>query len=51
VRITPELIRVADDTDLWSERYDRQLKDTPAIETEVADGVVQALSLTLGKIE
>jgi TolB-like protein len=49
VRITPELIRVADDTHLWSERYDRQLEDTFAIETEVANGVVQALGLALGK--
>ena len=51
VRITPELIRVADDTHLWSERYDRQLGDTFAIETEVADGVVQALNLSLGKAD
>jgi TolB-like protein len=51
VRITPELIRVADDRHLWSERYDRQLADTFAVETEVADGVVQALNLTLGKAD
>jgi len=51
VRITPELIRVADDRHLWSERYDRQVADTFAIETEVADGVVQALNLALGKAD
>ena len=50
VRITPELIRVADDTHLWSGRFDRQLGDTFALETEVAEGVVQGLSLTLGEV-
>jgi TolB-like protein len=49
VRITPELIRVADDTHVWSQRYDRQLGDTFDIEAEVADDVAQALYLTLGK--
>jgi len=51
VRITPQLIRVADDTHLWSERYDRQLADIFAIQGDVADGVVRALNLTLAPIE
>ena len=51
VRITPQLIRVSDDTHLWSERYDRQLADIFAIQGDVADGVVQALHLTLAPSE
>ncbi|MBK9063194.1 MAG: protein kinase [Acidobacteria bacterium] len=47
VRITPQLIRVSDDTHLWTDRYDRQLADVFAIQTEVASGVVRALDLAL----
>ncbi len=51
VRITPQLIRVFDDTHLWADRYDRQLADIFAIQGEVADGVVRALDLTLAPAE
>jgi serine/threonine protein kinase/tetratricopeptide (TPR) repeat protein len=51
VRITPQLIRVADDTPLWSERFDRQLADIFAIQGDVADGVVRALNITLAPAE
>ena len=51
VRITPQLIRVADDTHLWTDRYDRQLADIFAIQGDVADGVVRALNLTLAPAE
>lgn len=51
VRITPQLIRVADDTHLWSERYDRALSDVFAIQGDVADKVAKALDLTLGSAE
>lgn len=47
VRITPQLIRVSDDTHLWADRYDRLLPDVFAIQGDVADGVVRALNLTL----
>ncbi len=51
VRITPQLIRVSDDTHLWTDRYDRQLADIFAIQGDVADGVVRALNLTLASTE
>jgi TolB-like protein/Flp pilus assembly protein TadD len=51
VRITPQLIRVSDDTHLWAERYDRQLADIFAIQGDVADGVVRALNLALAPAE
>jgi serine/threonine-protein kinase len=51
VRITPQLIRVSDDTHLWTDRYDRQLSSIFAIQGEVADGVIRALNLTIGPSE
>lgn len=41
IRITPQLIRVADDTHLWAERYDRTLKDVFAVQSEIAQAVVR----------
>jgi len=47
VRITPELIGVADDTQLWSERYDRVIDDIFVVQSEIAAQVVQKLGVTL----
>jgi TolB-like protein len=43
VRITPQLIRVADDTNVWSERYDRSLTDIFSLQSDVATKTVQAI--------
>jgi TolB-like protein/Flp pilus assembly protein TadD len=47
VRITPQLIRVADDTHVWADRYDRVLADVFAIQSEVAESAVKAMGVTL----
>jgi len=47
VRITPELIRVADDSNLWSERYDRVLEDIFAVQSDIAEQVIAELQATL----
>ncbi len=47
VRITPNLIRVADETHLWSERYDRVIDEIFAVQSEVAEKVIDQLDLTL----
>jgi TolB-like protein/DNA-binding winged helix-turn-helix (wHTH) protein len=47
VRITPQLIRVADDTHLWSERYDRELEDIFTVQSDIAEKVVAQLAATL----
>jgi len=47
VRITPQLIRVADDTHVWSDRYERVLADIFAIQSEVAENAVKAMGITL----
>jgi len=47
VRITAQLINVADGYHLWSESYDRELKDVFAIRSEVAQTVAHALRVEL----
>jgi TolB-like protein/Flp pilus assembly protein TadD len=51
VRITPQLIRVADDTHVWADRYDRVLADVFAIQTEVAENAVRAMDVALQPYE
>lgn len=47
VRITAQLISVADGFQLWSESYDRELKDIFALQEEIAKSVAKALQVTL----
>ena len=47
VRITPQLVRVADDTQLWSESFERDLEDVFAIQAEIAGEVIDQLGVTL----
>jgi TolB-like protein/Flp pilus assembly protein TadD len=47
VRITTELIHVADRTPLWSETYERQAADVFAVQSEVASRITQSLALEL----
>jgi adenylate cyclase len=51
LRITAQLINVADGYHLWSERYDRELKDVFAIQEEIAKNIVRALKVKLSKRE
>ena len=48
VRITAQLIDVRTDRHLWSETYDRKLEDVFAVQDEIAQKIVEALTLTLG---
>jgi adenylate cyclase len=47
LRITAQLVNVADGYHLWSERYDRDLKDVFAIQDEIARSIAERLKLTL----
>jgi serine/threonine-protein kinase len=47
VRVTPQLIQVADDTHLWAESYERELDDIFAIQSGIAQMVVSQLGATL----
>jgi len=51
VRITPLLIRVKDDTQMWSQTYDRNIDDVFTVQTEIANNVVDALGVELGATE
>ena len=48
LRITAQLIDVAKDEHLWSERYDREMEDIFAIQDEIARTIADKLKLTLG---
>jgi serine/threonine-protein kinase len=47
VRITTALSKVADGYHVWSETYDRDIKDVLAIQNEIAQAIVAALQLKL----
>jgi adenylate cyclase len=47
LRITAQLQNVADGYQLWSERYDRDVKDVFAIQDEIARSIVDRLKVTL----
>jgi TolB-like protein/Tfp pilus assembly protein PilF len=47
VRIVAELINAADGRTLWSETYDRQLKDVFAVQSEIATAVTEQLKIKL----
>jgi TolB-like protein len=47
LRVAAQLIRASDGFQLWSESYDRQLKDVFKVQDEIADHVVAALKVQL----
>jgi adenylate cyclase len=51
LRITAQLINVADGFHLWSETYDGDMKDILAMQSDVAQRVVRALQVQLGVAE
>lgn len=48
VRITAQLVRVADGFHIWSETYDRKLERVFALQDEIAQHIGNALKLSLG---
>src|SRR6266853_2048763 len=51
LRVTAQLVNVANGYHLWSERYNRQLEDVFEIQDEIAENIVSALRLVLGEDE
>jgi len=47
LRITAQLINVSDGYHLWSERFDREMKDVFEIQDEITASIVEALRLVL----
>ena len=48
IRITAQLIEAGTDTHLWSENFDREFTDIFAIQDEIANAIVKALTGELG---
>jgi TolB-like protein/class 3 adenylate cyclase len=51
IRVTAQLVRVADGFHIWSETYDRELDDVFAIQDEIARATVAALKVRLASTE
>jgi adenylate cyclase len=51
LRISAQLLNTADGCHLWSERYDRELKDVFAIQDEISRSIASVLSVTLTRQE
>jgi len=51
IRVTPQLIRVADDTYLWAESYDRVIDDVFEVQFEIAESVTDHLGVVLAEHE
>ena len=47
IRVTAQLSNATDGYDIWSERYDRELKDVFAIQDEIAHTIVDALHIQI----
>jgi TolB-like protein/DNA-binding winged helix-turn-helix (wHTH) protein/Flp pilus assembly protein TadD len=48
VRVTAQLIQTRDQTHIWAEQYDRELKDLLALQREVAQRIATEIQSTLG---
>ncbi len=51
VRVTPQLVEVSRDVQVWSTSYDETLDEIFSVQSDIAERVVQALDLTLGDSE
>jgi TolB-like protein/Tfp pilus assembly protein PilF len=51
IRVTPQLIAVADDSHLWAESYEAELREVFQVQGEIAAAVTAALDVALGGAE
>jgi len=49
VRITAQLIQIRDQSHLWSRRYDRELSNTLALQSEIAQEIAGEIQRSLGQ--
>ena len=47
MRITPQLIRVSDDTHIWTEIFDQSTKDIFTLQSEIAEQVARKLDIVI----
>ena len=48
IRVSAQIITVAGETQIWSERYDREMRDIFDIQDEIAQAIVAQLKVKLG---
>ncbi len=48
VRVSTQLIRVSDQTNVWSREYDRESKDLLALQSEIAREIAEGIDIGLG---
>ena len=51
IRVNAELVNVSDGSQLWAERYDREMKDVFAIQDDISESIVRSLRVILGDAE
>ena len=51
LKVTAQLVRASDENVLWSETYDREMKDIFAVQEEIARAIVGALRVQLGGVD
>jgi serine/threonine protein kinase/Flp pilus assembly protein TadD len=51
LRITAQLVNVADGYQLWNERYDREMEDVFAIQDDISQAIVKSLRVILSEDE
>ena len=51
LRVTAQLVNVADGYQLWSERYDREMEDIFVIQDDISQAIVKALRVILSEDE
>jgi TolB-like protein/Tfp pilus assembly protein PilF len=51
VRVTPQLVRASEDTQRWSESYDREIDEIFKVQSEIAEKVIAQLNVTLLQAE
>ncbi|HKW01542.1 MAG TPA: protein kinase [Vicinamibacterales bacterium] len=51
VRVTPQLIHVADDTQVWSDTYERGFEEVFAVQSDIATHVIQELNIAVLALE
>jgi TolB-like protein/Flp pilus assembly protein TadD len=47
VRVTAQLVQVDDQSQVWAETYERDLRDVLVVQSEVAEAVARAIAVTL----
>ncbi len=51
IRVSAELVNVSDGSQLWAERYDREIEDVFAIQDDISESIVHALRVILADSE